>query len=130
MPLEPEDAALCWTKSGNMGRPSKYNRRDQQLNLKFTQHEADWISEQARARRIVRGEFGRQQVLWERAVRISVSARMPFDQGVLLQLSRIGNNLNQIARRMHQLNIEAPAQLAPVLDMIRGILLKAADDDC
>jgi hypothetical protein len=113
-----------------MGRPSKYNRRDQQLNLKFTQHEADWISEQARARRIVRGEFGRQQVLWERAVRISVSARMPFDQGVLLQLSRIGNNLNQIARRMHQLNIEAPAQLAPVLDMIRGILLKAADDDC
>ena len=39
-----------------------------------------------------------------------------------LQASALGNNLNQITRRMHQLDMSAPAQLEPTLDALRQTL--------
>jgi hypothetical protein len=46
----------------------------------------------------------------------------------LAHLSRIGNNLNQIARRLHQLDLAAPAALEAVLEEIRALIRKASSD--
>jgi len=41
---------------------------------------------------------------------------------LLAHFSRIGNNLNQIARRLHQLDLAAPAALEAVLEEIRALI--------
>ena len=42
------------------------------------------------------------------------------------QLSRIGNNLNQIARRMNTFHQPAPAGLEPLLAEIRALINRGA----
>jgi hypothetical protein len=42
------------------------------------------------------------------------------------QLARLGNNLNQIVRRLHQTGDPLPADLEPLLNDIRAILARRA----
>lgn len=114
-----------------MGRPPKHDKRDQQLNLKFTRAESKWIRGRAATVGLRPGEFGRVQVLAERRTRakreaISASPDARIHPVVVMQFARIGNNLNQIARRLHQLQITPPAELEPLLQAIRDLLQRAA----
>jgi DNA polymerase III delta subunit len=56
-----------------------------------------------------------------RIARTEYSVRQ-LDPLLLVQLSRIGNNLNQIARRLNELALPAPEALEPLLAEIRRIL--------
>jgi hypothetical protein len=44
---------------------------------------------------------------------------------LLVQLSRVGNNLNQIARGLHQFAVPTPELLSPVLSELRDLLRQA-----
>jgi len=108
-----------------MGRPTRAEKRDKQLNLKLTAREHAWVQSRAKAsgKRLV--DFGRAMILADRPL----PARLPgapthLDPLFLACLSRIGNNLNQIARRLHEFDVTAPADLEPVLAALREMFGK------
>jgi hypothetical protein len=74
-------------------------------------------------------EFGRRQLLFERPIKEEVLPTGTFDPRLLLHLSRIGNNLNQITRRLHQYELAVPDTLDPVLVTLHDILHRAGGDD-
>lgn len=106
-----------------MARPSKSEKRDQQLNIKFTARELAWLRARAARTGMSLVDYSRAQLLADRPLRV---ARLPganqLDPLFIAQLSRIGNNLNQIARRMNGLDIPPPPELPPLLDAIRDII--------
>lgn len=109
-----------------MARPRKAERREQQLNIKITPSEHAWVRQRASAADMTPTEFGRAQLLTDRPVRRkSPENTHHLDPLFLSQLSRIGNNLNQIARRCHLLNAPPPPALEPLLGLIRDIIRRA-----
>lgn len=110
-----------------MGRPAKHDKRDQQLNVKLTLREFQWVAREATAAGLRPGEYGRAKLLAERPVDVPARAVGPqLDPLLLSSLARIGNNLNQIARRLHELDVPAPEDLAPLLRLVREALQQAA----
>ena len=107
----------------NMGRPSKPEKRDQQLNLKFTCRELQGLRTRAAASSMRLVDFARAQLLMTRPARIRKPGEPPqVDPLFIAQVSRIGNNLNQIARRLNTLDILPPPTLQPLLEAIRDII--------
>jgi hypothetical protein len=107
-----------------MARPTKSEKRIRQLNLKLTEREFAWVLRRAVAARIPVADFGRAQLLATRKVG-KLPANLPhLDPLFMAQVSRIGNNLNQIARRLHEYRIPAPEDLEAVLVFIREIIRK------
>src|SRR5258708_6268565 len=99
-----------------MGRRAKPETRDHQLNLRLTAREYNLICARATAARMRPVEYGRLQLLMERSVKITqTAASAHLDPLFMQQLSRIGNNLNQITRRLHQFEVTAPPALDAVL---------------
>lgn len=112
-----------------MSRPTKSEKRDRQLNLKLTGREFDWVRTRAGASGMQPVDFGRAQLLAERPVRARHRAAPGhLDPLFLAHLSRIGNNLNQIARRLNEFKIVPPSALEPLLEAIREIIRKASAD--
>jgi mobilization protein NikA len=110
-----------------MGRPAKHDKRDQQLNVKLTVREFAWVAREATAVGLRPGEYGRTKMLADRPVDTPARAEGPqLDPLFLASLARIGNNLNQIARRLHELDVPAPEDLAPLLRLVRETLQQAA----
>lgn len=113
-----------------MGRPSKYETRNRQLNLKLTAREHEWVCGRAAKVGMQPVDYGRLQLLAEQSVaRSRRAAGAHLDPLFLQQLSRIGNNLNQITRRLHQLGVTAPPDLGPVLEAIRQVMQRASRHD-
>ena len=113
-----------------MPRPSKTERREMQINVKLTPREFDWAKKRAVVFGLKLGEFARGQVLAERPVRTRSGA--PGEQLaplLIAHVSRLGNNLNQIARRFNQLGLAAPPDLGEVLDEIRAVIRKVSGHD-
>jgi hypothetical protein len=110
-----------------MGRPKVSNLRDMQLKLNLTAAEYECVVRRAQAAGMRPAHFGRAMVLKENAVHavnrptLSNAERLNY-----LALSRVGNNLNQMVRRMHQTGEPAPADLEPLLVDIRQIVNRAA----
>src|ERR1700749_677768 len=95
----------------SMARPTKHDKRDHQLNLKLTLREYNWVCNRAAASGLRPVEFGRAQLLAERALRMArVVAPPHLDPLFLAHLSRIGNNLNQLTRRLHEFHMPPPDQ--------------------
>lgn len=111
-----------------MGRPTKSEKRVCQLNLKLTEREFDWVRGQADAVRMQVADFGRAQLFATRKVRKCPEAQPHLDPLFMSHVSRIGNNLNQIARRLHQLHAPAPVDLESTLASIRDIIRKGNAD--
>jgi hypothetical protein len=110
----------------DMGRPPKHQIRDCQLNLKLTRHEFGLVCGRAAAAGMRPVDYGRLQLLVEPTVAIAkCAAGAHLDPLFVQHVSRIGNNLNQIARRFHQLQLPAPPDLAPVLEAVRQFLQRA-----
>lgn len=115
-----------------MVRPKLPITRDRQFNVSLTAAEFDAMQRAARMAGLRPVDFARAKILskpvsskvW-RSARTTHDVRQ-FEPVVLVALSRIGNNLNQIARSLNELSLDVPDDLAPLLAELRGILRMAA----
>jgi hypothetical protein len=126
-PPIPRTHALCQGK--NVGRPKVYEPRCHQLNISLTATEQASITARATALGMRPAPFGRALLL---ARDSSPSARQPqsnHKQLIYGQLVRLGNNLNQLVRRLHQTGEPVPADLEPLLRDIRHIITREGGDD-
>jgi hypothetical protein len=108
-----------------MARPTKHEKRDQQFNLKLTRREFDFVCARAARLALRPVDYARAQLLAEWRVRTHAQ-HGHLDPLFLLQLSRLGNNLNQIARRLHATRTAAPQALGALLEEIRELIRKGA----
>jgi hypothetical protein len=111
-----------------MARPLKApdERRDERLPApRVTAAEFGLVEGQAAAANLALPEYVRRCVLAQRVA----PARAVADDRLLLELNRIGVNLNQIARA---LNSDRPEliDLAATLSELRAILTKASAHEC
>lgn len=113
-----------------MGRPSKTEPRDKQLNLSLTASEYENIAQRAEAFGMRPVHFGRALLLDHgRTPRTSPRARSENSWTLLrLQLSRIGNNLNQLLAYCHSTKAELPPDLEPLLRDIRNLIARVPND--
>jgi len=107
-----------------MARPLKApdERRDERLPApRVTAAELGHVEAQAAAAGLALAEYVRRSVLGQRVG----PARTAADDRLLLELNRVGVNLNQIARA---LNSDRPEQgdLAATLAELRAVLARAA----
>jgi hypothetical protein len=113
-------------KKAIMGRPKKSEPRCRQLNIGLTDGELDSITRRAEA-------VGMRPVHFGRALLLDPN-RKPSNKGEASnniahltygQLVRLGNNLNQMVRHLHQTGDPLPADLEPLLTDIRQIIARA-----
>ena len=110
-----------------MARPPKApdERRDERLPApRMTAAELAFVEAQAAAAGIGLAEFVRRRVLGRRVA----PARTAADDRLLLELNRVGVNINQIARA---LNSDRPehGDLANTLTDLRAVLAMAAANE-
>jgi hypothetical protein len=104
--------------------------RDRQFNVAVTGDELKRIHARAAARGMRPVDYGRARLLAEwRAGGPEIAGAIHLDPLSLAQLSRLGNNLNQIARRLNTLDQPAPPTLEPLLRELRGIINKGMPGD-
>ncbi len=121
-----------------MPRPSSKIRRDQQLNFSLTRDELTGLRSRADAAGMHLVDFGRDLLLRRRAPSVrhadhpdpdAATAQTALARAALLlvhELRRLGNNLNQIARRLNTREEPAPPSLEPLLREIRALLNRRA----
>lgn len=106
-----------------MGRPSKENKRDHQLNLSLTKDEyvdAYWLAHRSGMRLV---DYGRWRLLGNPGQPAAPpQAASTSDHLLFAQLKRIGNNLNQLVRVCHATRSPPPPALSELLDTIREII--------
>jgi hypothetical protein len=114
-----------------MGRPRKSEPRSEQLNLSLTAAELASIKRRAEAVGMRPVHFGRallldpnRQPAIKRAEDRSNLERLIYDQ-----LVRLGNNLNQMVRHLHQTGDPLPSDLEPLLKDIRQIIAQGRRHD-
>ena len=110
-----------------MGRPRKPEPRDRQLNLSLTTPELQSIERRAQALGMRPVHFGRALLLDERqSLMPRKEAASNASRLIHGQLIRMGNNLNQLVRHLHQSNDPLPADLEPLLSDIRQLIARVA----
>lgn len=71
-------------------------------------------------------DYGRAKLLGEQAVATATSPNRPhLDPLFLCELSRLGNNLNQLTRKLNSFPQPAPPTLEPLLQEIRAMIARA-----
>jgi hypothetical protein len=115
------------TLHGAMGRRPKEIKRDRQFNVGLTTREHELLFARAARAGMRRVDYGRARLLGEhRGHASALGADAPrLDPLLIVQLSKIGNNLNQIARRLNTLEFPAPPSLEPLLQEIRALIARA-----
>jgi hypothetical protein len=106
-----------------MGRPKVSSLRDVQLKLNLTATEYECIVRRARAFGMRPNHFGRAMVLSkDTAPTVVRQSSTNVERLDYHALTRVGSNLNQMVRRMHQTGEPPPADLEPLLTDIREII--------
>ena len=108
-----------------MGRPRTSEPRDRQLNLSLTATEYESVVRRAEALGMRPVHFGRAVLLGRGGG--ATSRQQPADNTSRLlhaQLVRLGNNLNQMVRHLHQTGDPLPADLEPLLNDIRRLIAR------
>jgi hypothetical protein len=109
-----------------MGRPKKSEPRNKQFNLSLTKSELASITARALAVGMRPVHFGRALLLDpSRKVAAKGEASSNITHLTYGQLVRLGNNLNQMVRHLHQTGDPLPADLKPLLTDIRQIIARA-----
>jgi hypothetical protein len=108
-----------------MGRPKVIHPRSQQLNLSFTGDEWEGIKRRAAALGVRPSAFGRSLLLTGHDGKPAMRSK-PADPapGLVHALSRLGNNLNQMVRHLHQTGDPLPLDLEPLLFDIRALIAR------
>ena len=110
-----------------MARPKQNAPRNRQLNIGLTDSEYDRVMRRSGAAGMRPVDYARSRLFAGRAVSEAVVASGRHRDPLLLNhLSRIGSNLNQIARALNALRMPVPPELGPVLAELRAILRKEA----
>lgn len=108
-----------------MGRPTTSDPRSKQLNLRLTQSELKSIEQRAQALGMRPVHFGRAVLLDDdRKIVVRHEPESNMDRLIYDQLVRLGNNLNQMVRHLHQTGEPLPADLEPLLKDIRLIVAR------
>jgi Mobilization protein NikA len=110
-----------------MGRPRKTEPRDRQLNVSLTAIEYESLVRRAEAVGMRPAHFGRAVLLG--GSRASVGKSEPtsnLPRLVHAQIVRLGNNLNQMVRHLHQTGDPLPPDLEPLLNDIRRLIARGA----
>jgi hypothetical protein len=114
-------------KEKQMGRPKISEPRTRQLNLSLTVSELETIKKRADALGMRPVHFGRALLLGQHK---SVASTEPITNVSRLihgQLVRLGNNLNQMVRHLHQTGDPLPADLEPLLNDIRRLVARVSE---
>jgi hypothetical protein len=108
-----------------MGRPRTSNPHCKQLNLRLTESELESIRRRARALGMRPVHFGRAVLLDQDCKPLAKrESESHTDRLIYGQLVRLGNNLNQMVRHLHQTGDPLPADLEPLLKDIRQIVAR------
>jgi hypothetical protein len=123
---KPQDACALPRKKAIMGRPKKSEPRCRQLNLSLTASEFESITRRAEAVGMRPVHFGRALLLDpNRKLATRGEGNSNLIHLTYGQLVRLGNNLNQMVRHLHQTGDPLPADLEPLLTDIRQIIARA-----
>jgi hypothetical protein len=108
-----------------MGRPIKSEPRDHQLNFSLTASELESIRQRAASVGMRPVHFGRDLLL-SSSRNVSATRAPESNVGRLIhaQLVRLGNNLNQLVRHLHETGDPLPPDLEPLLRDIRQIIAR------
>ena len=122
----PRTHALC-QGSKEVARPKTPEPRSEQLNISLTRAELDSIKRRAESVGMRPVHFGHLLLLQKsKNVESSTSEKSSLEKLIFVQLSRLGNNLNQMVRHLHATGDPLPADAEPLLKDIRQILTRAA----
>ncbi len=110
-----------------MPRPRSENPRNMPLKLYFTVNELASIKSRAEALGMRPVHFGRSVLLAKDQSLPQANYPQRSMGHVLTQLSRLGNNLNQMVRHLHATGDPLPADLEPLLADIRALLAREID---
>lgn len=105
-----------------MGRPPVEIKRNRQFNVGLTAPEYDLLLARAARAGMRPVDYARARLFAEWRINATAAAAAHLDPLLLNQLIRVGNNLNQIARKMNAFNQPAPASLGRLLEEIRRIV--------
>jgi hypothetical protein len=112
-----------------MARPKKSEPRSAQFNVSVTPSELESIKRRAAAVGMRPVHFGRARLLDTTGTApAKVQQATNHDRMIYGQLVRLGNNLNQMLRRLHGTDDPPPADLEPLLNDIRQIISRYRDD--
>jgi len=92
------------------------------LKLYFTAGELARIKSRADALGMRTVHFGRAVLLAEGQAPVQAQLSSRLTGQILVQLSRLGNNLNQMVRHLHATGDPLPADLEPLLADIRALI--------
>jgi hypothetical protein len=107
----------------NMARPKISEPRCHQLNLSLTARELESIKKRAAALGMRPVHFGRAMLLDRNSQPAVKSEVNDHTQRMIhAQLVRLGNNLNQMVRNLHQTGDPLPPDLEPLLTDIRHVI--------
>jgi hypothetical protein len=110
-----------------MGRPRTSEPRDRQLNVGLTATEYESLVRRAEAVGMRPVHFGRALLLGQSSASTSKSEPASnISRLIHAQLMRLGNNLNQMVRHLHQTGDPLSADLEPLLNDIRRIIARGA----
>ena len=108
-----------------MGRPKISEPRSRQLNLSLIQSELESIERRAQALGMRPVHLARKLLLDpSRQVAVKRETNGNGDRLIYGQLVRLGNNLNQMVRHLHQTGDPLPPDLEPLLKDIRQIIAR------
>jgi hypothetical protein len=117
-------------EQATMGRPRKSEPRCEQLNLSLTASELESIKKRALAVGMRPVHFGRAVLLDQnRTLAVKREPVSNINRLLYSELSRIGQNLNQLMRYLHRTGDPLPADLEPLLKDIRHIIERRCRDD-
>ena len=128
VPLTTQDAC-AQRQSAAMARPKHKMTRDRQFNVALTARELELLHARAAASGKRPVDYGRARLLAERRIAPArAESNGPhLDPLFHAQLLRLGNNLNQIARRLNTFGHPAPPTLEPLLRQIRALINQGVD---
>ncbi|WP_439503067.1 MobC family plasmid mobilization relaxosome protein [Methylophaga sp.] len=110
----------------------KTPNKDRQLKVRLTDHEYTKLEDLASAQGITKADYVRQKLDLESVKRSpmkKIRARQftPVDPSLLRQITRIGNNLNQIARKANGEGVDSTLALVEMLLVIERRLRQVQD---
>lgn len=106
-----------------MARSRKNLKRDRQFNVGLTQREHELLLARAAASGMRPVDYCRGRLFGSEPVRARFAPSAPhLDPLFIAQLSRLGNNLNQLARQLNTQPQQAPPELRPLLERIRQLI--------
>lgn len=107
------------------GRPKLDIVRDRQFNVGLTQREHELLLQRAARAGMRPVDYGRARLFAEWRISAQhASGAAHLDPLFLNALVRLGNNLNQIARRLNTIGQPAPPSLEPLLGEIRQLIAR------